>query len=565
MRARDAAVGALVLGALLVGVQLGATTVGQTTGPRWSDPVPLDSLQATDETDVIDVAAAGGDPGAVAWLVREGDTWRISVARVAVGNSAQRAAQDGGAPPGDGDVAVTERWTAVETDEALTGLDVAVRGGAVAVVWERSNANEVALARRTTSGERTVTVSGDSLRVAEPTVAFAGAVPVVAWQAYDDGRYLVTVATVDGEVRRRTHDAPTWGTNSPTLTAADERIAVVWADEENGTTRVSAGAVARDGTVQFDETATLGTARPRTGLGSGRGGTLTVGGGQNATAVRAVWTDVAAVETATVREGRLAGRRTLGSGERPGVAVDGDRWLAAWLVDGPGSGTDVRYHYGGPTATAGTLSRLPSSARAPRPLFAPEPAVAWLERGGEWRVLVASHRDEPRGGPIERLGTEPLRFLFVAVAAALVGLLTAPVLPWSLFGFVLAFLATTGVVRTRASRAIAAVAAVAAVARPVAGTPATANEFRPGDLPTVVWLVAFATVETALLVAFLDRGAVPSAMTFRAPVAVSAAALVATVALVVSRRRRPGGWGTAALFVYFQSAALWATVLPTFA
>lgn len=572
MQVRVVAAGVLVLVGLLVGVQLAVTTVGQTTGPSWSEPTQLATLPADEETEMLDVASASGDPGAVAWLVRDGDTWRITVARVAIGDSAERSsarsrsqsgdgearsASGSGTESGNAEVTVTEQWTAVESDEALAGLDVAVRGRTVAVVWERAGTNDVTLAERTPDGNRTTVVSGDSPRVAEPSVAFAGSVPVVAWQAFDDGRFVVGVATVDDEVRRHTLDAPVRGTNSPTVVATDEQVGIVWADAEDGTARVTTGTVGPGASSQFEGAATLGDARPRTGIGSGPGRALTVGGGRNETTVRAVWTDVAAVETATVRDGSVVERRRIGSGERPDVAVHGDRWLAAWLVDTTGSGIDVRYHYGGPAASSGTLSRLPSSARAPRPLFAPDPGVAWLERGGQWRVLAAAHLDEPRGGSVERLGEAPLRFLFVAVAAALVGLLTVPVFPWVLFGFVAAFLVTTGAVRDRA------LGALAVLARPVASTSPNELRARLAAVPALVWLVPFALVETALLVAFLGTGAVPGTLAFRAPVAISVAALVGTV-LLVAPRRQPSGWLGAFLFVYLQSAALWATVIPSF-
>lgn len=543
MRGQSVAGGALVLVVLLVGVQLGATTVGQPTGPHWSEPTELASIPSGEETAVLDVAVAGGDPGAVAWLARVDGTWRVRVARVAVD---------------DGAVTVTGRWTVAESDARLVDLDVAVDGRAVAVTWERFDGNDVVLARRTPSGTTRTVVSGDPLRVEEPSVAFADGVPVVAWRAYHEGQFPVTVATVHGgRVQRQVLDAPTLGSNSPTVVATGSRVALVWADDRDGTAAVTTGALRDDGTLRFESTVTLGSARPRTGFGSGGAGSLTVGGGRNASTVRAVWTDVASVETATVRDGRVVGHRTIGNGERPGVAVDGDRWLAAWLVDRTGSGLDVVYHYGGPAAERGTLSRLPSSASAPGPLFGPGPAVAWLERGGEWRVLIAAHTDEARGGPVDRFTTAPLQFLFVGTAAALVGLLTAPILPWVLFGFVGAFLATTGFVRDRVLWAVATLAGPGVASGPAA------LRARLGGVPSLVWVGAFAAAETALLVWFLGQGAVPATLSFRAPVAVSAAALVATVVLL-QLREHTNAWSASFLFVYLQSAGLWATVLPRF-
>lgn len=543
MQARTLVVGGLVLVALLVGTQVAFTGVGQPVSPLFSEPTEATVFGTGPDTYVVDVAADGDDGGgAVAWTERRGDRFRVRVARTEIA---------------DGTVTVGEPRTLASADAALTSLDVAVRGGEVAVVWERTAGNDVVLARP--SAGTTRVVSDDPLRVEQPAVALVDGGTVVAWRQYRDGEFDVRLATLpggpaaDGAVVRRFVGGPSAGIGSPSLSAAGDGFAVTYLDADESVAVTRFGRLTADGAA-LGSRVVLGDARAAGGFGGG--GQAALGSDANATAVRGVWVDVSSVLTGTAtREGPVRSAADLGPGDRPGVAVLGGDWLAAWLVQSPSTGADVLF--ADAAGRRGQLSRLPSSAADPSPLFAPEAGVAWSERGVENRVLVAAALDRPRGGTVDRLAREPAQFGFVTLTAAVVGLVTVPILPWVFFAVAGAFYATSRTVNGLALRLVARLGGLSGE-RP---DPRVLRE-RFEAVPAVVWLVVFAAWEVALLTVLLGPSTSATSISFSSPVAVSLGALLGTIAVGwVGRVDSP--WRVVGVFVYLQTAALWATALPT--
>lgn len=535
MQARTLAVAAAVLLTLVVGAQLAYTPVGQPVGERWTNPVTATALSATEDQGVLEVAAAGdGERGAVAWLVRADDRYRVEVASVTVER---------------GRVELGPSRTVASSTRGLEGLDVAVAGDDVALVWERSLANDIVLHR---DGETHV-VSADPLRVAEPSVALVDGGAVVAWQEWNASVVGMQVAVVaSGSVTYRFVPIGTGGTGSPAVDTTDDGIALTWFDASSRTTRTAFGRPGPDGPT-FHANWTLGRARPSGGFGGGSG-SVAVDASADGDVVRAVWFDLATLMTGQARlDGTVSEPVALGRGDRPAVAADGGRWLATWVVTGRAADTDLAFASG---EAAGTLSRFPSSANHPSPFFAPDGGVAWSEQGAQSRVLVSGFR--AAGGPkvLARLQAEPGRLAFVALAAAVVGLVTLPIMPWVFGSMLVAFYLTNRFFR---ERLVGALAWLAGLVVRTGGRPAV--RARLDAVPPTVWAGVFAVGETAVLVALLPTvgGTVP--LSFAGPVTLSVGAGLGTALLeLVVPRRSP--WAIAATFAYLQTAALWATALP---
>lgn len=538
MQARQLGVAAAVLLTLVVGAQLAYTTVGQPVGERWADPTT--AVSTADDASVIEVAAAGdGDAGVVAWIVRSDERYAVTVVRVGVV---------------DGRVSLGPRRTVVRDAPELQGLDVAVEGEDVALVWERAPANDVVLYRTTTGRARVV--SDDPLRVLQPSVALVDGGTVVAWQQRNGSRFVVELAGVtDANVSYRTVPVATGGTGSPSVDAVGEGYALTWFDADSRTTQSAFGALGPTGP-DLEPAHELGPARPVGGFG-GDTGPVSVGSGADDDVVRAVWLDRVRVTTAAVsRDGSVTGPTTFGPGDRPRVAVGDGRWLAAWVVTAREADSDVAFATGEAAATSGVVSRYPSSANHPSPFYAPDAAVAWSERGGQGRVLVSGLLDSPAPRYVARLEAEPGRLAFVALAAMVLGAVTLPVMPWVFLSMLGAFYLTNRFVRRQAVRALARLSA--STGRSV-GEPAVRE--RLDAVPPAGWAAAFVAGEVALLVLLLPPVGANVSLSFAGPVALSVAAAVGTGILqLVSPRRSP--WRIAAVFAYFQTAALWATALP---
>lgn len=538
MQARSLAVAAVLLLSLVVVAQLAYTTVGQPVGERWTDPTA--AVSTGDGAELVEVAAAGdGDAGAVAWIARSGDRYEVSVVRVGVV---------------DGQVSLGPRRTVASDAPELQGLDVAVDGDDVALVWERARDNDVVVYRSGT--DRARVVSDDPLRVLEPSVALVDDGTVVAWQQRNGSRFVVEVAGVtDTAVSYRTVPVATGGTGSPSVDAAGEGFALTWFDADSRTTRAAFGALAPDGP-DLAPSRELGPARPVGGFGGGTG-PVSVGAGAGDGAVRAVWLDRVRVTTAAAtRDGPVTEPTTLGRGDRPRVAVGDGRWLAAWVVTGREADSDVAFATGGEGRSSGTVSRYPSSANHPSPFYAPDAAVAWSERGAESRVLVSGLLDSPDPRYAARLGAEPGRLGFVAVAAVVIGAITLPVMPWVFLSMLAAFYLTNRFVRRRAVRALATLSGLAGRSGDEAAIRARVETVSPA-----AWAAAFVVGEVALLVLLLPPVGANVSLSFAGPVPLSVAAALATGLLqLVSPQRSP--WRIVAVFAYFQTAALWATALP---
>lgn len=539
METRSLAVFAAVLLTLVVGAQLAYTTVGQPVGDRWSAPTEVTAVPSDDARTIEVVAAGDADGGALAWITRTGDRYHISLARVTVE---------------DGRVTIGSSRRVASGDRELQGLDVAVAGTDVAVAWERSKANDVVLYRA--ASDRTRVVSDDPLRVAEPAVAIVDGGTVLAWQQWAGTGYAIELAGVtDRGVTYRSLEIPTTGTGSPSVDAAGDGFALTWYDGTSRTVQTAFGGF--DGEA-FDLAApqSLGRAQPSGGFGGGSG-PVAVGAGAEGDVARAVWLDLATVTTAQVtRDGVASEPATFGSGDRPRVAVNDGRWLAAWVVTGRAADNDLAYAAGGETVTTGTLSRFESSANFPSPFYAPDGAVAWIERGARSRVLVSGFRGGPEQRYLTRVQTDPGRFAFIGLAAAALGVVTLPIMPWVFVAMLGAFYLTNRFVRTRLVRSLARLSALAGRA-----VDEQTVRARFEAVPPVVWAAGFVVVEVALLVAFLPSVGATVTLSFAGPVVLSVAAGIGTgFVLWVAPQRSP--WRIVALFAYFQTAALWATALP---
>lgn len=539
MDVRTLAVIAAVLLTLVVGAQLGYTTVGQPVGERWSDPTTAVAVSSED-AGVVEIAAAGdAGGGVVAWIVRAGDRYRISFVRVTVVA---------------GDVSLGEPRTVATVDRELQGLDAAVAGDDVALAWERARANDIVLYRRGPAEPRVV--SDDPLRVAEPSVVLVGDGAVLAWQQWADPGFAIELAGVtDQGVSYRSVDVATGGRGSPALDATRDGFAVTWFDAENRTATTAFGAI-DSGTVTLAPSQRLGQARPAGDFGGGTG-PISIDAGADGDVVRGIWLDLATVTTAqTSRTGSASEPVSLGSGERPRVAVGEGRWLAAWVVSSRGADTDLAYVVGGDRAAGGTLSRFESSANHPSPFFGPDPAAAWAERGAEGRVLVSGYRDSPERRYLTRLQTEPGRLVFIGLAAAALGVVTLPIMPWIFVSALVAFYVTNRFIRTRLIRTLARLSGLLGRS----GDQSVARA-RLEAVPPIAWAGVFAVGEVAVLVTLLPSVGATVALSFAGPVVLSVAAGIGTVVVhLVAPQRSP--WRLVAVFAFFQTAALWATALP---
>lgn len=540
MEVRTFVVVAAVLLSLVVGAQLAYTTVGQPVGERWSDPAAVLTVPS-DDSQVLDVVAAGDrDGGVVAWLVRAGDRYRVSYVSVTVQ---------------DGQVSVGDRRTVASGGRELNDLAVAVEGEAIAIAWERAKDNDVVLYRAGPDSARVV--SDDPLRVAEPSVAFVDGQAVLAWQQWAGTDYTVEVASVsESGVSYHTIDNVTGGAGSPSVDTMGNAIAVTWFDANSRTVRTALGTIER-GRLQLGTPRSLGTARPIGGFGGGSGSPIEMDAAASTTGVRGVWLNQGAVTIARFDVDRnVSEPATYGMGERPRIGVDEDGWLAVWVVTGRAADSDLRYVIGGEWSASGTLSRYQSSANYPSPFFGPDAAVAWAERGGESRVLISAFRESGDPRVLARLQTEPGRIAFIGLAAAALGIVTLPIMPWVIFSMIGAFYVTNRFFRRRFERVLARLSTIA-------GRPIDESEMsdRLESVPPTLWAAAFAVVEIAFLVYLFPSIGTAVAISFAGPVTLSLAAGIGTgLVQWVTPQRSP--WRIAAIFAYFQTTALWATALP---
>lgn len=540
MRGPRVVLSVVVLAVLLVGTQLAFTTVGQQTGSRWSDPAEVAEVASGPNTLVSDVAADGGsDGGAVAWVVSDGDRRTVRVAGFTARN---------------GTVTVDDTRTVVALDGRLTGLDVAVDGGRLVVTWLRPVGSRIVVARVTDAGVDRRVVA-DPFRAGEPAVTLTSRGPVVAYTAADEPATPFVVRATHARNETVTHTlvgGPSHRAHVPAVDSAGDRLSVVWYQADKDIAAVTTARMRSSLTV--DRSVAVGRARPTGSFAGDSRDAPFVASAHTGPTVRPVWTDVGDVTTTTVTDGTVGDRRTVGPGQQPGVAARGDRWLLAWVVPRQGTGDDVQFRDG--EDTGGFVSLFPSNANWPRPAFAPDPAVAWVEWGGTDRVLVSAYREAASPDVLARLSNAPQRFAFLALAATIIGLVTVPIMPWSFLGLFGAFVLTTDLVRTRVFRAGAWLSTRLR-------REATAFDLRArlGDLPSVVWVVLFALAETPLVVWGVDAGLWRRG--FAHPVGVSALALVAALALVVGARIA-SNWRAVITFVCLQNAAMWAVAVTEF-
>lgn len=529
--ARRHALTALVLLSLVVGAQLAFTDVGEEIGPHWSEPAVVTEFSGGGVS-LEGLAAAGDEQGAtVAWIEHRSGDDRVRAASFRVR---------------DGAVTVDPPETLASGAADLVDVDVARADGAAAVVWERREANEVYLHA---DGETRRVSPPEASRVLEPTVALVDGTPVVAWGDYQDGTYTGSLVVM-GESRTERRFGSAVGGDSPSLSPVGDDVAVGWVDPDEG--------VAYAGLARADEGYAVGDVRE---LGPARAVSSFAGGGTPGVV------DIAGEgryylrsDMGTVSVGRLGpegptDERTLGSGQGPRLAADGDNWLATWVVQRRGSGSDVAYA----TPEGESLAvKLPSNSLRAAPVYAPEPAIAWSESGQRQRVLVSAHRADAEGGPLVRLRAAPLRFLFVGVAGIAAGAVTAPLFPWVVVPFLLGFLLTTRLARDALARA--AVGLSRATSR---GSDRHDVGDRLARIHPVVPVGLYVALNVALLRYWTGGTTLLPGVYVASPLGLTAGALVATAAVALTWRLR-SPWKLSAAFAVCQSAALWATALPSF-
>jgi hypothetical protein len=535
----------VLLLSLAVGAQLAFTDVGQEIGPHWSDPAALSTLSSGESTGYVGLASDGGaDGGAVAWIERDGETHSVRVASVTVA---------GGEPTiDDGSVR-----TVATAQTELDGVDVARAGDRVAVVWESVAENRVLLL---VDGETRVVSTNESSSVNYPSVAFVDGTPTVAFQEYYNGSWVAHVATVpaDGAPDRvRLGTAVTPGAVSPSIAATDGGAAVGWINTENGSGHVTSFRIDDGGLAPADERS-LGPARSvSTMSGTGQLASVTLDEGADGPVV--LWTDLGEVNVLQLGGG-AAEAVAVGQGKNPDMAASDDQWLATMVVSDRSSGSDIAYALGdGSDPEIGPVSRLPSNAVESAPFYGQGAAAAWTESGGTNELLVSAYRDDGASGPVSRLTAAPTRFLFIGLTAAVVGLVTVPLMPWVVGPLLAGFLLTT---RTALDILFGAVARVANLAGRNTSVGGLRRQVR--EVPPIVPVALFAAVNVALFVHLAGGGrAVADAIAFANPLGVSA--LGAVAALVVGRLYDvTSGWQMAAVFGYCQTVAAWATALPLF-
>lgn len=553
MRPRTHLLSVLVVLVLAVGAQAAYTDVGREIGGDWSEPTELSTLDGS-TADYPDVAVAGdGDRAVAAWVEAEAGAYRVRLARLAR----------------DGDsVRVQETRTLFTSEEELREVDAAMRGDRVAVAVEDAGTERIVLVRGRLGGafSSTTVSTGDAARVESVDVAALDDETVVGWRAFDGDGFTGRLAVVTGgdadtnaSIDRHALPGATTGRNSPALAAAgDGRVAVAWADEADTGVYVGVSAPGED--VDADR---VGDARR--GASSFSSANLpplvdvTASRDGGAAPVLA-WTDLSVVHVAAGD----AETRQFGSGNRLRVAGDADDWTAIWTVADRTSGRDVVFARGGTTVAddgdvaTGHVSRLPSNALAAAPGYlGGEPTVAWVERGGDLRLVVSGYTGDGPVGTVGRLTATPFRFGFVAVVAVALAVVTVPLLPWVAGPLLAGFLLTTRTV----------LSAVGAVVARLAGL--TGRSMRSGDVrswtqsaPGWVALAAFVPLNLAVF-AWLGRNGVVPGVPAVDPFGLSALALAATLALAWLRDI-DSSWRLVFAYGYCQSVALWAAAAPAF-
>lgn len=542
MRRNNVAAFVGVLVAVLLVTQLAFTAVGSEVGSAWSNPREVAVVDPGADEQVTDLAAAdGSDDGVIAWIEQRGDSWYVRAARTTIE---------------DGRVSIQRTRTLETAGGRLSNVDVGAHGDTAAVSWERNAEDDVVVAHLDDGRPRVV---GSALRIEETSVAVGEGGTFVGWRALEDRRFHIGMALLrDDGVLTGTLDRGTDGVDSPSVEAVGDRFAVIWWDVDDQVVRGTS--VRPDGgTIAVGKTGRLGDAHSGSGFGSS--GSFSLATSSNGTAVRAAWMDVGHVTTAVAADGvAVTGKPArLGTGERPGIASRDDRWLATWLVEGRNTGTDIVFA----TRSAdgrddGVVSRLTSSANNPHPMYAPDPAVAWTERGTRHRVLISAYRPVSSAGPVERIGHSPGRFVFVALAGVLVGTVMVPFMPWTFVALLGSFYLTNRVIRTRLVRLAARLGSLAG--RDVGDRDV---EQWTRDLSPRSLFVAFVVGETLLLVLLIGPSVRASTLAFSNPLGVTILGIAAT--LVVGRvvgLRSP--WHLTLTFVYFQTVGLWVTAIPSF-
>jgi hypothetical protein len=541
MRAGRAPLAGFVLIGLLVGVQLVATETGAVFGPHWHDPA---AVTAT-EHGLRDLAAADGEPGGVAWLERRGDTTAVRFASV---------------DAADGLRAGSPR-TVATTGADLDDVGLASDGDRFALTWKNVSASTVHLAIRN-GGEWTRRRVGTGLVVDEPSVAVHGGTPVVAWQARHNGTTAVSLAAVTpDEVTRHRLTTQGTGAGSPTLIAVGDRLALALVNASTSRAQVRFVDRGADG-FAFSPWQDLGPARPRaTGMGGGsEAATVDVAAADGTADV--LWTDVATIHLRPVAPGGEPGAAaTVDEGRAPAIGADGPSRLIAWIERGRTTSLDVVAAARTADATVTEpVSRLSSTATAVEPVLAPDPALAWIERGStRSRLLVARYDAEAAGpGVLDRLAGNPQPFAAHTVGALVVGLVTLPMMPWSVGSLLLAFVLTTGLVVRRVTGTIA-------IFRPAADGLADRRSVRESlaSGPPAVWIVAFGLGQTLLGTAVVLTTARARAVGFTAPALAGLGAIAAALA-VVALLEVESNWPSVAVTAYAYNAAMWVTALPTF-
>lgn len=552
MRPRTHVLSVLVVLALAIGAQAAYTDVGREIGGDWSEPTELSTLDGS-TAEYPDVAVAGdGDRAVVAWVEADAGEYRVRLARLAGGGDRVR---------------VQATRTLFTSEEELREVDAAIRGDSVAVAVEDAGTERIVLLRGRLDGEffSTTVSTGEAARVESVDVAALDGEAVVGWRAFDGDGFTGQLAVVTGgetdtnaSVDRHALPGATTGRNSPALSAAgDGRVAVAWADEA-------------DTGVYLDVT-TPGQGIDGARVGDARRGAssfssanlpplVDVTASDGAAASVLAWTDLSVVHVAAGD----ADVRRFGSGNRLRVAGDADDWTAIWTVADRTSGRDVVFARGGAdvagdgSVATGHVSRLPSNALAAAPGYlGGEPTVAWVERGGDLRLLVSGYTGDGPVGTVGRLTATPFRFGFVAVVAVALAVVTVPLLPWVAGPLLAGFLLTTRTV----------LSAVGAVVARLAGV--TGRSMRSGDVrswiqsaPGWVALAAFVPLNLAVF-AYFGRGGVVPGVPAVEPFGLSALALAATLALAWLRDIR-SSWRLVFAYGYCQSVALWAAAAPAF-
>lgn len=540
-------------------VQLAFTGIGLEIGPHWSEPTELDSA-AGPTGELVDVAAtadggatgstAAASDGRVAWIVAEAGQYEVRTANV----SSQ-----------DGSLAVGDPRTIATDDAELESVAIAQRNGTTAVVWKRSDANQIALAvddGAVASEPRTVSTN-DSIRVNNPSVALLDGTPVVAYQEYAQttGSWRGVLATVSANVSySRFGQGIGPESVSPAVSAGSNGAVVAWVDTDEALAKTAPVSGSTDGYVAGEPTVVDDSRTLRSMSGTGQLAEVQVATSSEGPVL--LWTDLGNVRAVRLdAAGAPAAEPTaLGSGQNPGLGAGDERWLATTLVSHRSSGIDVRYSLArGNELETGPLSRLPSTAVKADAAFAPDPVVAWTESSNEKRLLVSAYQAEAQAGPLQRLGANPTRFFFLGLSALAIGAVTLPMMPWVAGPLLGGFFVTTRLALgpiTRVGRRLAR----------LGGREVTTAELRTGIQSLPGWQPAllFAVVDTALLVAVLGGGGESIAgIQFAYPVGVSAVAVPATGA-IAALFDTDSPWKLAGLFGYLQTVGLWLTALPSF-